>query len=80
MKNVNVTFSLPEDTNTLLHSFVGKRGLSKFVTQAISFALEMEENKLKAAFKNAENDPDLKETMNDWDFFSASSVKFDGPN
>jgi F0F1-type ATP synthase membrane subunit b/b' len=65
-KNINVTFSIPENINMLLHSFVEKRGLSKFVTKAIEKALEEERNNLKAAFKDAENDPDLKETMADW--------------
>ncbi|MBA3721356.1 MAG: hypothetical protein H0W88_03035 [Parachlamydiaceae bacterium] len=66
MRTINVTFSIPENINILLHSFVEKRGLSKFVTKAIEKALEEEKNTLKAAFKEAENDPDLKETINDW--------------
>jgi hypothetical protein len=66
IKTINVTFSIPENTNTLLHSFVEKRGLSKFVTRAIEQALEEEKNKLKAAFREAENDQDLKEIMDDW--------------
>ncbi len=36
------------------------------MSKAIEKALEEETNKLKAAFKEAENDPDLKETMADW--------------
>lgn len=63
---VNVTFSIPKSTNMLLHTFVEKRGLSKFVTRAIQKALEEEKNSLKAAFRDAENDPDLKETISDW--------------
>lgn len=66
MKTINVTFSIPEDINILLHKFVEKRGLSKFVAKAIETALEKEKITLKAAFKEAENDPDLKETMDDW--------------
>lgn len=65
-KTVNVTFSIPESVNLSLHSFVEKRGLSKFVTHAIEKALEIEKNKLRAAYREAEHDPDLKETMNDW--------------
>jgi hypothetical protein len=65
-KTINVTFSIPENINTLLHAFVEKRGLSKFVTKAIEKALEDEKNHLKAAFREAENDPDLKETIDDW--------------
>jgi hypothetical protein len=66
MKSVNVTFSIPEDINMMLHSFVERRGLSKFVTKAIEKALKAEKDKLKAAFREAENDLDLKETMDDW--------------
>lgn len=66
MKSVHVTFSIPENINILLHTFVEKRGLSKFVTKAIEKALEEEKNMLKAAYTEAENDPDLKETMDDW--------------
>jgi hypothetical protein len=65
-KTVNVTFSIPEDINLLLHSFVEKRGLSKFVTKAIVSALEKEKNDLKAAYRDAEKDPDLMELMDDW--------------
>ncbi len=66
MKTVNVTFSIPENVNVLLHTFVEKRGLSKFVTKAIESALEKEKNMLKTAFREAENDPDVKETIADW--------------
>lgn len=66
MKTINVTFSIPENINILLHSFVEKRGLSKFVTRAIEKALEEERNNLKAAYREAENDSSLKETIDDW--------------
>ncbi len=66
IKTSNVTFSIPENVNMLLHSFVEKRGLSKFVTKAIEKALEEEKANLRAAYKEAENDPDLKETIDDW--------------
>lgn len=65
-KTSNVTFSIPENVNTLLHSFVEKRGLSKFVTKAIEKALEEEKAKLRAAYHEDENDPDVKETIKDW--------------
>lgn len=66
MKTVNVTFSIPEGVNTLLHTYVERRGLSKFVSKAIENALKEEKNALKAAFRDAENDPDIQETMADW--------------
>lgn len=75
MKTVNVTYSIPEYINILLHTFVEKRQLSKFVAKAIEKALEEEKNTLKAAFKEADseakNDPELKDWIaldgEDWD-------------
>ena len=49
----------------MLHAFVEKRGFSKFVTSAIRRALG-EKNSLKAAYREAEEDQDAKETMDDW--------------
>jgi hypothetical protein len=46
--------------------FVEKRGISKFVSKAIEKALEEEKNTLKAAFREAENDPDTKKTIAEW--------------
>lgn len=66
MKTINVTFSIPENINKRLHSSVEKRGLSKFVAKAIEDALEEEKNDLKAAYKAAENDVDLKNAIDDW--------------
>lgn len=65
-KTSNVTFSIPEDVNIQLHAFVEKRGLSKFVTKAIEKALKEEKANLRAAYKDAENDPELKEIIDDW--------------
>lgn len=66
MKTINATFSIPEDVLQLLHAFVEKRGLSKFVAQAIKKALEEKRNSLKAAYREAEKDEDTKETIEDW--------------
>lgn len=66
MKTINVTFSIPENINVLLHTFVEKRGLSRFVSMAIEKALEEEKRILKAAFKEAEEDPDTKKIISDW--------------
>lgn len=39
---------------------------NEFDRKAIDSALEREKNILKDAFREAENDPDLKDTMADW--------------
>ncbi len=66
MKNINVTFSIPEPINALLHSLVEKRGLSRFVTKAIEKALAEEQLKLKIAYSAADKDLDRKEVLEDW--------------
>ncbi len=66
MKKVNVTFSIPSDTHKLLHSLVGQRKMSLFVTQAINDALQEKTELLKKAYAQAENDPDRNETISDW--------------
>lgn len=66
MKNINVTFSLPADLNSQLHRHVGKRGLSRFVSEAIQKALDEKRDLLRKAYIEARNDPDRIETINDW--------------
>lgn len=66
MKNINVTFSLPADLNTLLHAYVSKRGLSRFVAEAIQKALDEKRQILRQAYIEARNDPDRLEIINDW--------------
>lgn len=71
MKNVTVTFSIPQDVNDLLHSVVKKRGLSQFVTKAIRSALEEEQEQLRLAYEMANNDPDRQQTIDEWKFLDA---------
>lgn len=66
-QKVNVTFSLPVEINTLLHTRVERRMLSQFVSAAISKALNEERANLRAAYKAANNDPDRNEVITDWD-------------
>jgi len=65
-KKIHVTFSIPEDVNSLLHSVVEKRGLSEFVTKALQKALEEEREALKKAYAAANEDPGVKEVIDDW--------------
>lgn len=66
-ETIHVTFSLPKDVNKLLHSFVPKRKLSSFVSQAIVDALEHEQAQLKAEYLANENDSVMKKEMKDWE-------------
>lgn len=66
MKKINVTFSIPVETHQQLRSIVGQRKMSSFVVQAINKALEQQKGILKQAYVEAENDPDRKKTIQEW--------------
>lgn len=66
MKKINVTFSIPEETNELLHSLVGRKNLSKFVAITLRKALDEKMDMLKKAYAEAEKDPDRSKVINDW--------------
>lgn len=66
MKKVNVTFSIPVETQQLLYSLIERRKVSAFVVEALNKALEEKTEILKKAYADAEKDPDRQETINDW--------------
>jgi hypothetical protein len=67
MHTVNVTFSIPENINILLHSLIEKRGMSQFVSKTLEKALTEKKESLKAAYAAANQDPDRKSTIDEWE-------------
>ena len=71
MKHKNITFSIPEDLRAVLYHHVNRRGVSRFISNAIRKALEEEsvnkEKELDAAYESANQDSDRMETIRDWD-------------
>ncbi len=66
MKKVNVTFSIPIETQQLLQSLIGRRKMSSFVAKALDKALLEKIEVLKKAYIEAEKDPSRKEIIKDW--------------
>lgn len=70
MRHQNITFSIPEDLKAVLLTYVDKRGMSRFISNAIREALEQEnhqkEVELDAAYKAANQDRDRKKALKDW--------------
>ena len=70
MRHNNITFSIPTDLKAILLAHVSKRGMSKFISNAIRKALEDErlknEASLDAAYEAAMGDADRLETLQDW--------------
>lgn len=67
MKTINATFSLPIEVYRLLHGFVEKRGLSRFVSAAIQKALADKQNELRQAYRENNQDELQQNEMKDWD-------------
>ena len=66
MKKVNVTFSIPVETQELLYNLIEHRKVSSFVAEVLNKALEEKIDALKKAYAEAEKDPDRQETIDDW--------------
>lgn len=66
-KRVKITFSIPEEVNTLLHFYVEKGGLSEFVTRALHRAIKEKQEILKAAYAAANKDLERKIIIDDWE-------------
>jgi metal-responsive CopG/Arc/MetJ family transcriptional regulator len=70
MKHQNLTFSIPEDLKVALHVFIGRRGMSRFISDAVRKALEEEmlekEQILDTAYEAANRDTDRLEVIRDW--------------
>lgn len=66
MKKINVTFSIPKETNELLHGLIGRRKMSSFVTEILNKALEDKARALAQEYAEAESDKDRNEVIEDW--------------
>lgn len=70
MRHQNITFSIPEDLKTSLLNHVDKRGMSRFISNAIQKALEEDERKkeqeLDSAYEAANQDLERMETIQEW--------------
>jgi hypothetical protein len=71
MKKINVTFSIPIETNELLHALIGRKKLSTFVASTLNKALEEKMEALKKEYIEAEKDPDRKKTIEEWKILDA---------
>lgn len=75
-KHQNITLSFPTDLTLLLHTRLSRRGISKYVAEAVRNRLEedsvKELQKLEAAYEEATKDPDRLKTIQDWDSITES--------
>jgi hypothetical protein len=65
-KKINQTFSIPMDISQELHTYVKRREMSQFVTEAIRKELETKKNELRKAYSAASKDEGQREAMKTW--------------
>lgn len=75
MKKITVTFSIPIETNQLLHTLIGRKKKSEFVSNVLQKALEEKANSLKKAYAEAESDPARNECIADWSLLDHENWK-----
>lgn len=66
-KTVHQTFSIPLEVSQELHSFVKRREMSRFVTNAIRKELEVKKSELRNAYLQANKDEGQVEVSKDWE-------------
>lgn len=66
-KKINQTFSIPLDVSRELHTYVKRREMSQFVSDAIRKELASKKEDLRKAYLEARNDEGQLEAMRDWE-------------
>ena len=65
-KKINQTFSIPQDVSRELHTYVRRREMSQFVSNAIRKELFFRKNELRQAYLSANADEGQQEAMKEW--------------
>lgn len=65
-RKVVQTFSIPADVSKELHTYVKKREMSRFVSDAIRKELVSKKEELRKAYISANKDQGQKEAMDEW--------------
>jgi hypothetical protein len=73
-KKKNQTFSLPYEIAEELHTYVKRREMSGFVSEAIRKELELKKEELRKAYRSSANDPGQLEAK-EWDTTSSDGLE-----
>jgi hypothetical protein len=66
-KKINQTFSIPVDVSQELHTYVKRREMSQFVSDAIRKELVSKKEALRKAYFEANKDQGQQESMIEWE-------------
>ena len=67
VKKIVQTFSIPVDVSQELHTYVKRREMSRFVSDAIRKELLSKKEELRKAYLAANKDAGQKEAMSEWE-------------
>jgi len=73
-KHQNITLSLSKEVITELHRFIQKRGISRFVEEAITEKLQTKKNSLEEQYREAAQDTDRNKSFADWDALAGEGL------
>jgi hypothetical protein len=65
-KKVNQTFSIPVEVSNELHTYVKRREMSQFVSEAIRKELLRKKDELRQAYAAANDDEGQLEAISEW--------------
>ena len=65
-KKINQTFSIPLEISQELHTYVKRREMSHFVSEAIRKELDTKKEELRQAYLMANKDKGQREAAEDW--------------
>ena len=65
-KTINQTFSIPLDVSNELHTYIKRREMSRFVSEAIRKELSYKKDELRKAYLMANTDEGQKEATDEW--------------
>lgn len=66
-KTVNQTFSIPSDVSQELHTYVKRREMSRFVSEAIRKELKAKKEELRRSYQQANEDEGQEDAIKDWE-------------
>lgn len=66
-RKINQTFSLPLDISKDLHTYVKRREMSQFVSNALRKELAFKKEELRQAYMSASEDEDQRNVMSEWE-------------
>ncbi|MBS0655467.1 MAG: hypothetical protein JSR46_06810 [Verrucomicrobia bacterium] len=74
VKHSNITLSLSQELIAELHHFVKKRGISKFVEEAVTEKLQLKKSSIEEQYIEAAKDEERNKVFAEWEALSGDGL------